>query len=176
MPTVRRVAPPRLMRMTRPMTRGSSPRARRRKDSLGKASGASKRWLGVARLALALASFVLAAGGTGFAQSFQPNATWTNQHGSSLTIQAIAPDGSFTGSFLNRSPGPCGNQRFPVSGWIDGQKVSFTVRWANASADCEAITSWTGYRGRSGVLARWLFVHFNRNGTPILTSGTDIFR
>jgi len=144
-------------------------------DSLGKTSGPSKRWLRVARFALAIAACVLAVGNASFAQSFQANATWTNQHGSTLTIQAIAPDGSFAGSFVNRSPGPCGNERFPVSGWIDGQKVSFTVRWANANADCEAITSWTGYRGRNGVLARWLLVHFNRNGIPILSSGTDIF-
>jgi hypothetical protein len=136
----------------------------------------AKPWLGIARLALAIATGVLAIGDTSFAQSFQANATWTNQHGSTLTIQAIAADGSFTGSFLSRSPGPCDNERFPVSGWIDGEKVSFTVRWANANADCEAITSWTGYRGRNGVLARWLLVHFNRNGVPILSSGTDIFR
>jgi hypothetical protein len=164
------------MDMSRHMTRKSFPPACKHKGSRGKASGPSKRWLGIARLALAIAAGVLAVGDASFAQSFQANATWTNQHGSTLTIQAIAPDGSFTGSFVNRSPGPCDNERFPVSGWIDGQKVSFTVRWANANADCEAITSWTGYRGRNGVLARWLLVHFNRNGIPILSSGTDIFR
>jgi hypothetical protein len=164
------------MDMNRHMTRTSFPPACKHKDSRGKASGPSKHWLGFARFALAIAAGVLAVGDASFAQSFQANATWTNQHGSTLTIQAIAPDGSFTGSFVNRSAGPCDNERFPVSGWIDGQKVSFTVRWANANADCEAITSWTGYRGRNGVLARWLLVHFNRNGIPILSSGTDIFR
>jgi hypothetical protein len=144
------------------------------RDSLGKASRAN-RWLGIARFALAIAICVVAVAVPGFAQLFQPNAIWTNQHGSTLTIRAIAPDGSFTGSFVNRSRGPCDNERYPVTGWIDGEKVSFTVRWVNAKSNCEAITSWTGYLDHRGVLARWIFVHFNRDGVPILSSGTDIF-
>jgi hypothetical protein len=125
--------------------------------------------------ALASAAGLLALTAASLAQSFQPQATWTNQHGSTLTIAAIAPDGSFAGSFVSHSGGECLNSAYPVRGWIDGQKIAFAVRWVNASDDCEALTSWTGYLGPKGVVARWVIVHFNRSGKPTLSSGTDVF-
>lgn len=127
------------------------------------------------RILVSSVACLLAGTGVGFAQSFQENASWTNQHGSQLRIDAIAPNGSFSGSYVNRT-GSCKDRTYPVTGWIDGQKISFTVRWANAAADCQGITSWTGYLGAKGVLTHWTFVHFNHSGNPVLTSGTDVFR
>jgi hypothetical protein len=133
---------------------------------------AAKPWrVGMLVIAICLVALTPAS----LAQSFKPNATWTNQRGSTLTIEAIAPNGSFTGNFISRAGGACQNEPYPVSGWIDGQKISFIVRWANATASCEAITSWTGYLTVRGVLTHWIIVHFNRGGSPILTSGTDVF-
>ncbi len=44
-------------------------------------------------------------------------------------------------------------RRFSLVGWMDGQRISYTVLWKNASVDCNSITSWTGYfnGGRLGV-------------------------
>lgn len=135
-----------------------------------------RRALAALRGALATAVGLLALTAASFAQSFQTHATWTNQNGSTLTIGTIAPDGSFTGSFVSHYGGVCLNSPYPVRGWIDGQKIAFAVRWVNASDDCEALTSWTGYLGPKGVVTRWVIVHFNRSGNPVLTSGTDVFR
>jgi hypothetical protein len=117
-----------------------------------------------------------AASASGIAQSFRANSTWTSQQGSTLTIQSIAANGAFTGSYVSRAGGEgCQNQPYPVRGWIDGQKISFAVRWVNATENCQSITSWTGYIGPRGMLTHWVIVHLSGSGTPVLTSGKDIF-
>ena len=132
-------------------------------------------WRGVVWRVLLTAACLIATGTAGLAQSFAPNAVWTNQNGSTLTIKQIAPDGSFTGSYVSHGSGSCQGDAFPVIGWIDGQKVSFIVHWVNAKENCEAITSWTGYRERRGVLLRWNRVFFGMNGGTLLRSGTQLF-
>lgn len=49
------------------------------------------------------------------------------------------------------------------------------MRWMNAKENCEAITSWTGYRERRGVLLRWNRVYFGTSGDTLLRSGTQLF-
>lgn len=137
---------------------------------------ASGSWQGLVRRALLSAACLVAASTAGLAQSFLPNAVWTNQNGSTLTIKQIAPNGSFTGLYVSHGSGSCQGDAFPVIGWIDGQKISFIVRWANAKENCEAITSWTGYLDRRGVLMRWNRVYFGSNGNTVMRSGTQIFR
>jgi Avidin family len=137
---------------------------------------ASGSWRGLVRRALLSAACLVAASTAGLAQSFQPNAVWTNKNGSTLTIKRIAPDGSFTGSYVSHGTGSCQGDPFPVIGWIDGQKVSFIVHWANAKENCQAITSWTGYLERRGVLLRWIRVEFGITGNTMMRSGTQLFR
>jgi hypothetical protein len=110
-----------------------------------------------------------------FAQSFQANSTWTNQIGSTLTIESLAPNGSFAGAYVNQAGDlACRNSPYRVSGWIDGQKIAFSVRWVNATANCQAITSWSGFLGPKGLLMQWVIVHLKK-GEPALTSGKDVF-
>lgn len=88
------------------------------------------------------------------AQSPSIAGTWANDHGSVLVIKSVGPDGSVTGTYANNAPGyKCGGIAFPIVGWMDGSRISYTVRWKNASVDCTSITSWTGYfnQGRLGV-------------------------
>lgn len=125
---------------------------------------------------------VLVAGGmfawisAGSAQSLQPGATWTSQRGSTLTIEAVAADGSFTGSYINRATAlPCPNSPFKVSGWIDGQKISFSVRWRNATNDCHSITSWTGYLSDRLIATEFALVYVNRQGKTAFSNGKDTF-
>lgn len=123
----------------------------------------------IAVIVVALAAWPAAA------QSLQPNSTWTNQRGSTLTILALKPDGSFTGSYVDHEPGgACRDSPYPASGWIDGQKITFAVRWASAAANCQAITSWTGYLGSKGMLTEWVLVYIKR-GQPAFLNGKDIF-
>jgi hypothetical protein len=132
-------------------------------------------WRMLVRVALLLTALLFASSEAGFAKSFEANAAWTNRNGSTLTIQKILPDGSFTGSFTNRAGGACRNAPYAVTGWIDGQRIAFAVRWANATDYCEGITSWTGYLSDDGLLTRWIIVHLNRRGRPVFNTGTDVF-
>lgn len=111
----------------------------------------------------------------GFAQSFQASSTWTNQVGSTLTIEAITPNGAFTGTYVNQAGDiACRSSPYRANGWIDGQKIAFSVRWTNATANCQGITSWSGFIGPKGLLTQWTIVHYKK-GEPAFTSGKDIF-
>jgi len=127
--------------------------------------------------ALLLAGGLSAWTSAGSAQSLQPGAIWTSQRGSTLTIETIAGDGSFTGSYINRAAAmPCPNSPFKVSGWIDGQKISFSVRWRNATNDCHSIASWTGYVSDQLIHAEFALIYVNRQGKPAFSNGKDTFR
>lgn len=55
--------------------------------------------------------------------------TWANDHGSVLVIQSVGADGSVTGTYANNAPGfKCVGVAFPIVGWMDGSRISYTVR------------------------------------------------
>lgn len=101
--------------------------------------------------------------------------TWMNDHGSTLVIQSIGPDGAVTGTYASSAPGyKCAGVAFPIAGWMDGSRLSYTVRWRNAEVDCASITSWTGYfnEGRLGV--EWVLV-FEEYGSSRIRAGSDSY-
>lgn len=112
-----------------------------------------------------------------FAQSLQPQTTWKNEKGSSLTIDAIDGTGALKGSYVNRAAGyPCQNTQYAVIGWVDDGKVAFSVRWKNASEDCKSITSWSGYLSGNRIIAQWDLVYADSTEkAPLIARGTDIF-
>ncbi len=123
-------------------------------------------------LVLAFASLAQPAG----AQSPPVTGTWTNDHGSVLVIQSVGADGSVTGTYASNAPGyKCAGIAFPLLGWMDGPRISYTVRWKNASVDCASITSWTGYfnEGRLGV--EWV-LSYEENGGSKVRVGSDSYR
>lgn len=125
-------------------------------------------------LGLSLAA-LWAAATQGSAQSPSVTGTWVNDHGSTLVIQTIGADGSVTGTYANNAPGyKCAGAAFPIIGWIDGARISYTVRWRNASVDCASITSWTGYfnEGRLGV--EWVLA-FEEYGASRIRTGSDSY-
>jgi hypothetical protein len=127
------------------------------------------------RIVVAFAIALLLRPIAGWAQSFSPNSTWTNQAGARLTIESVAADGSFAGSFVNRGgDSACRNTPYHVSGWIDGQKIAFSVRWTNTTANCQAITTWSGFLGLKGLQTQWVVVYIKR-GNPTISSGKDVF-
>lgn len=125
-------------------------------------------------LGLSLAALALTPDGAN-AQSASVTGTWANDHGSVLVIQSIGPDGKVTGTYSNNAAGyKCAGVAFPLVGWMDGQRISYTVLWKNASVDCNSITSWTGYfnQGRLGV--EWV-VTFDEYGAPTVRTGSDSY-
>lgn len=110
------------------------------------------------------------------AQSRSLTGIWANDHGSVLVIQSIGADGSVTGTYANNAAGyKCAGAAFPIVGWMDGPRISYTVRWKNAALDCASITSWTGYfnDGRLGV--EWVLT-YEDNGASRVRIGSDSYR
>ncbi len=109
------------------------------------------------------------------AQSSSVAGTWVNDHGSTLVVQSIGADGSVAGTYANSAPGyKCAGVAFPIVGWMDGSRISYTVRWRNASVDCASITAWTGYfnEGRLGV--EWVLT-FEEYGASRIRTGSDSY-
>ena len=107
------------------------------------------------RLALALALLALPTAVR--AQSLAPQATWVNDH-AQLAIQSVDGQGRLAGTYTNHGAGfGCAGRAFPVTGWIDGDMISFTV-YRQEPANCTTIQAWTGFV-RDGQLlvdaSRW---------------------
>lgn len=125
-------------------------------------------------LGLSLAALCAVAQPTS-AQSPSVTGTWANDHGSTLVIQSIGADGSVTGTYASSTPGyKCAGVAFPLVGWMDGPRISYTVRWKNASVDCAQITSWTGYFNGTRLGVEWV-LSYDDNGTPKVAAGSDSY-
>ena len=109
------------------------------------------------------------------AQSASVTGTWANDHGSVLVIQSVGADGSVAGTYANNAADyKCRGIAFPIVGWMDGPRISYTVRWKNAGGDCASITSWTGYfnEGRLGV--EWVLA-YEEYGASRIRTGSDSY-
>ena len=123
---------------------------------------------------LVSAIVMLAATACATAQSGPPQATWVNDHGSTLVIQSVAPDGKLTGTSSNSQPDfKCRGVAFPLAGWMDGDRISYTVRWSNAAIDCASTTSWSGYISGGVLLANWTIVYRDSDGQTKNRTGSD---
>lgn len=109
--------------------------------------------------------------------SVQAASGWTNQSGSTLYIDAIAPSGQITGHYINRAPGfGCQNLSYPVTGWIYGTAITFTVTWRNPGESCNSITAWTGFFANGQITTLWQLVRNGSTGPGQIMKGSDVFR
>ncbi|MEI7871232.1 MAG: avidin/streptavidin family protein [Alphaproteobacteria bacterium] len=124
------------------------------------------------------AAAALAAPTSADAQSISPQTRWANNHGSELVIQSIGADGRLAGTYSQDVPGyACRGVAFPIVGWVDGDRISYTMRARNESVNCEFITSWTGFVQNGQLYAEWSVVQWNAEaGRQWLTRGTDVYR
>jgi len=95
-------------------------------------------------------------------------------------IQSIGPGGSLTGTYSSSQPDyKCRNVAFPVVGWVDGDRISYTMRASTngGAIECGTITSWTGYVQDGRLYAEWSLVYVDTETyRSVLTRGTDIYR
>jgi hypothetical protein len=62
------------------------------------------------------------------AQALAPQTIWINDH-ARFVIESIDADGKLTGTYENFGPNfTCAGQVFPVTGWTDGERISYAVR------------------------------------------------
>jgi len=116
---------------------------------------------------------------TAYAQ-IPAGSTWENQRGSTLQITSIDSNtGALRGQYINRAVGfKCQGTPYDVTGWVvDGDKIAFSVRWRNSSADCKSITSWTGYLDKGFIVTDWDLAYTDTDlGHPIVIRGSDTFQ
>lgn len=121
---------------------------------------------------------VFAVAATADAQAPAPQTRWVNDHGSELFIDSIGPDGRLSGAYSSSAPNfLCRNMAFPLTGWVDGERLAYTVQWKNAGANCNQITSWTGFARNGRIFVEWTLVYFDAiEGRQSLSRGFDQYR
>lgn len=112
------------------------------------------------------------------AQTGGREGTWANDHGSQLVFTSVGANGSISGTYANNAPGfECRGVAFPITGWLDGDMISFTTRWKNATSDCKSITAWTGYFYEGRLAVEWVLTYQDAvEGRPKVRTGTDFYR
>lgn len=112
------------------------------------------------------------------AQSPAPQTRWVNDHGSELFIDSIAADGRLTGTYSSSAPNfNCRNIAFPATGWVDGDRIAYTVQWKNTNVDCKQITSWTGFARNGRIFVEWSLVFLDvLEGRQSLSRGFDQYK
>jgi hypothetical protein len=116
--------------------------------------------------------------GAAFGQSLPVGSTWVNDGGSEFTVDAVGPDGKITGTYVNKAAGfQCQEEPMAVIGWLDGDLVSFAVRWKNANKDCGSITSWTGYVAAGRLFTDWDLIYTSaETGLPTHLKQSNVFK
>ena len=108
------------------------------------------------------------------AESLAPQTTWVNDH-AQLVIQSVDSQGQLAGTYTNRGAGfGCAGRAFPVTGWIDGDMISFTVL-RQEPANCTTIQAWTGFVREGQLLVEYLAVA-TEGGRTGLIKGSDRYR
>jgi hypothetical protein len=113
---------------------------------------------------IAMCAGLLALPAAAGAQALAPQTTWM-----------IDPDGKLTGTYENfGSNFTCAGQVFPVTGWTDGDRISYAVRRKNPG-NCSSVQGWTGYV-RDGELLVAFAAAFADGRQDVVLKGEDRYR
>jgi Avidin family len=108
------------------------------------------------------------------AQSLAPQTTWVNDH-ARFVIQSIDSDGKLTGTYENFGTNfSCAGQVFPVTGWVDGDRISYAARRKNPG-NCTSVQAWTGYVRGGELLVEFAAV-FSDGTRDVVVKGEDRYR
>jgi len=128
---------------------------------------------------LLVAFLVLAASASlALAQGRIGPSNWKSQRGSELSITEVDGGGKLAGKFVNRAADfPCPNETFDIVGQATLTRITFTVTWKNATANCNAITTWVGLIGKSTLATTFQHAYLDPKTNRIKVRwGRDIFR
>lgn len=110
-------------------------------------------------------------------QAIQSLSAWTNQSGSTLYIDSVSSNGQISGHYINRAQGyGCQNTSYPVTGWVYGTAITFTVTWENPVESCNSITAWTGFYSQGAITTLWQLVVNGSTSTSQIIQGQDVFK
>jgi hypothetical protein len=96
---------------------------------------------------------------------------WANDH-ARFVIQSVDRDGKLTGTYENLgSRFSCAGLVYPVTGWIDGDRITYSVLRRDPR-NCTAAQAWTGYVRGGELVVQFVAVFWN--GTEnVIQNGTD---
>ncbi len=107
-------------------------------------------------------------------QSLVPQTTWVNDH-ARFIVRSIDADGKLTGTYENIGANfLCAGQVFPVTGWVDGERISYAVR-RNNPANCSSVQAWTGYIRGGELLVDFVAVFWDGTQNAVV-KGADRYR
>lgn len=101
---------------------------------------------------------------------------WVNQSGSVMNF-SVSTDGQITGTYVNNAAGTgCQGTPYPLTGWVYGNNIAWSVAWTNATANCNSVTAWGGYYdpGTNSLQTSWVLAYQGTSGGGI-EQGTDVF-
>ena len=108
-----------------------------------------------------------------YAQSIPAGSVWQNQRNSAFQVTAIDANGMLAGIYVNRAQGyQCQNVIYPMTGWVLGASVSFSVIWNNGTTNCNSTTAWAGYVTGITLVTQW---NLSVSGSTVITAGADTF-
>src|SRR5262249_17882609 len=107
-------------------------------------------------ISLSMALTALMYAGVAVAQSIKPGMTWVNQFESTLAIDSLDPEtGALKGTYISHLGQHCVGTKHDAVGWVDDNRVAFSVHWKTAAADCKSATVWTGYLVNGKIITFW---------------------
>lgn len=110
-------------------------------------------------------------------KSLSGHTVWTNSRGSEMYI-SVSSSGHVSGDYINRDGNySCQNTPYPISGWVEGTSISFSVRWDNQFENCNSVTGWTGFYDAStgNIETKWNLSVSGSTDLSQVISGTDTF-
>jgi hypothetical protein len=98
---------------------------------------------------------------------------WANDH-ARFVIESVGPDGKLTGTYQNGSTILCAGMVYPVTGWIDGNRISYTVLRKDPRG-CGNLQTWTGFFSGAELVVQYLDV-FSKGAENTIVNGSDSYR
>ena len=101
---------------------------------------------------------------------------WSNQSGSTLYIDNIDSSGLLSGRYINRAQGyRCYDIAYPVTGWIQGNAITFTTLWESTTESCDSITTWAGFYWEGKITTTWQLVRNSTDSPSKILNGQSVF-
>jgi Avidin family len=117
------------------------------------------------------------ASGTELEGTLSAQSIWTNAEGSILFIDKIDESTKkITGHYINKAEGyPCQGTPYPLTGWVFGGNITFSVKWQNETESCQALTTWIGFIEDNKIITSWQFVNQTMHELSEIVKGEDDF-
>lgn len=103
---------------------------------------------------------------------------WTGDDGSAIKgIKVDTNASTFSGTYTNTKLPECKSLSVPVTGWINGETLTFTAVATSGPASCQGLTAWTGYYvpAARDIYTEFDKVVYKRGTKSTVTSGKATF-